>query len=719
MRQNWKLEFSDPDCTHSDTCGCLLTINGISTKTHDVKWTGVSGTLSQQYREAAGYINSLDLSGTDVKPDTEVEYFKSQLKKNSTVTPIPNPFPGDRPSWPESVELSEPDPRVTQALRRADFRYLRDRFPFLGLSWQQVRDTVWSHPVYEVASLQALCLRTQSMAHWALGKTNGSRHVLASASGIWPHKLARSLLTIARDDVGDKPRDALRHLSEAQDHLYRLMKIDLEEKEVVPFSLNPLQGMYLGSSNGNNRGESKEIPPSENQPFKVKVKPKGKKIDTFEQDIAAILDFLATGKEPSIEFLQPLKVENFFSRVKPFDPEELASWREKLRVFTIPNSIYILLEKLVSRLRHLKERGHVIQIGRPWARGGADIIAECLGINKYNCFFPEIVEGDIKNFDQTVLEIFVNLYWSTMNIHLDPNSEDFPIFEKICKFLLRNMIQRITKIFASIWVIVKGGVPSGAYNTSHMDSWIMALYFCLFCVYQVHNAPENHREELEWDLFKIVRLVVYGDDHLYRKGLGIGSHYFSGKAFADYMMKHFNVVVRDLRDGIPFCSEEMHGWLVSVGASFLKHQFVLNKEKGEGQPTFLPYRESWEFLLRAVWGRITRPRDHIDVLLSILGHAYGTYASNKDAYVRLHLFYVELLEEVDDLENLEATMIARMTPDDIKKIRQIGLSPEELVSGFPTWDNLVSKNIVDRRYQDTTSLPMDLADTVDINEWFF
>jgi len=241
----------------------------------------------------------------------------------------------------------------------------------------------------------------------------------------------------------------------------------------------------------------------------------------------------------------------------------------------------------------------------------------------------------------------------------------------------------------------------------------MVIYFTLFCVYQMMTAPPEDQEELEAQFMLIIRLIVYGDDHLYNKGVGKAADYFSGQRFAAFMKKHFDVTIRDLKDGIPFCSEAKDGQIVKWGATFLKHQFVLNLNKAEGQPVFLPFRESREYIVRAVWGRITRPRDEIDVLLSILGHAYGTYGSNRDAYDRLFLIYSELLISLGDaLNDVPALMMARMTYDDLKKLRQAGLTAEELLAGFPTWETLQTKNIFDELYQDISGVPFSLSDDI-------
>lgn len=442
-----------------------------------------------------------------------------------------------------------------------------------------------------------------------------------------------------------------------------------------------------------------------------------KKIDTFEQEIDAILEYLRTGKEPNIPWVTPPKDENFVGFDKQISDEKWIAWREKLRVFNIPCSIYILMERLVSHIRMFRERGWVIRIGHRWSHGGADTIAKCLGVTLDTAWICQMCEGDARLYDQTVVEQWVNLYWSTMANFVDPRSEDYEIFEQIVKFLLKNMIIRITQLFGSVWGFVKGGVPSGAYNTSHMDSWIMAMYFMLFAIYQVNTAPEDEREALELELLTIIMIIVYGDDHLYNKGSGLGAIYFSATNFKSFMKKFFNVEMREVKDGIPFCSKTVHGWIMNWGSTFLKHQFVVNENKNPGQPNFLPFRESREYLVRAIWGRVTRPRDCIDTMLSIIGHAYGTYASNRDAYIRLQLLYGELLIESDVQDNYQEVMKSRITLDDLKKLRQMGLSVEEIVSGFPTWNTLEQKNIVDESYQDITLTDLESVMDLDDCSW--
>jgi len=88
---------------------------------------------------------------------------------------------------------------------------------------------------------------------------------------------------------------------------------------------------------------------------------------------------------------------------------------------------------------------------------------------------------------------------------------------------------------------------------------------------------------------------------------------------------------------------------------------------------FLPFRESREFMIRAIWGRETKSRDGFDVLLSTIGHAYGTYASNKDAYKRLLYLYEELVKEMKIPYGQTLRQVhSRISRNDLKKTSTAG-----------------------------------------------
>jgi len=703
MFKNFEVTFSDPTCQHHENCGCSVIVSGKSPVLEGLRVESSEGTATERYFDCANQIE-MWLQGTDPVQGSEVvnevAYFRSLLPRDSNVTLIASPSAENRIHFPDSAHLFSMPRLVEQALKNVDIRYFKKKFPYMSVSWTFLEREVWNSN-YHTVSLFALALRKLSAYHWCFGKTNGRPHVYAMMANLYPRKFATACASVARPRMKGQQVEPMRFAKDALDHMYRLMKVDLSCPTHVPFSLRPLSNMYLGASAGRTGDVSWTMKPTEEMPHPVKVSSAGKKIEHYEQYFTEILEYLRTGKEPVIDWTLPPKNENGFTFTKQLSDEEWAVIEEKVRVFNIPSGIYIMLERLVSQFRHLKERGWAIRVGHKWSRGGADTLARCLGITKDNALWKILVEGDILKFDQGVIEDIINLYYSTMQIH-QSDSEDKKIFERITKFLLKVMLNRVTRLFGDIWGIIRGGVPSGAYNTSHLDSWVMLFYFCIFCVYTLTTVQDlDEREKLEMEFLATVKVVVYGDDHLYNKGVGLSSHYFSGVAFANFLKVHFNVILRDLNDGVSFLSQVKDGWITNRGATFLKHQFVENPEKSPGQPQFLPFRESREFLVRAVWGRETRSRDEIDVLLSILGHAYGTYASNRDAYDRLHLFYSEIVSCIGP-DNLQARLLERVSNEDLKKIRQLGMTPEELVAGFPTWDVLVQKNIYDSTYQDTT-----------------
>jgi len=246
-----------------------------------------------------------------------------------------------------------------------------------------------------------------------------------------------------------------------------------------------------------------------------------------------------------------------------------------------------------------------------------------------------------------------------------------------------------------------------------MDSWIMAMYFFLFGVWTGTVVRVEEKEAYEDELINVVAAIFYGDDHLWNKGDGVTSRYLTCERFAKFCEKYLGVQIRDLRGNLPFCSKTFGGWLVHEGATFLQHQFILNpyKKRYPDQPDFLPFRETREFLIRAVWGRETRIRTPIDVVQSIIGHAYGTYAGNYDAYVRLRLMFHSLVRQTGITPGvLIRQSMDQATVEDLKKLRQLGVTADEILRGFPSFDTLIKKNTMDWDYHNNIRDEIDVGD---------
>jgi len=181
----------------------------------------------------------------------------------------------------------------------------------------------------------------------------------------------------------------------------------------------------------------------------------------------------------------------------------------------------------------------------------------------------------------------------------------------------------------------------------------------------------------------------------------LGQLHFNIYRFSAFLKDYFDMDLRDHKNGISFMSKVFQGWLSKKGATFLRHHAVENPVKGDGQSISLPFRESREIMPRVIWGREVKIRDPIDIMMSCIGHAWGTYGSNKDAYDRIKGLFMHLtLAYKGDCQNLLLERIARCSNASIRQMRVMGITPEIVASGFPSWEQIVSHNIVDPAYQD-------------------
>jgi len=627
--------------------------------------------------------------------DAGEAYITGALRANGNITLIPDPVGNS--GLPQSTSPSSVHPDIVTAVKLADLHYLRWFAKKFNLGFDPPPVTflekwVWTES-REVAPLSAIIWRKYSIFSNTMGTLNGRPFVTAAMDELFDtNKLANTIVT--QDRLVHKPpalaANALKVLPQALQYLeFALQAKAMPSK---PLTLLSLLKMFLGASSGQNQGPNKKIDVNGTQ---IRVTTEGKKIMTFEDDVKVIIQFLVYGIKPPVFWKITPKLENFFSWAHQQVAEDFESWKRKLRVFVIPSSVFVLMERLVSLPRMLSQRGKLIQIGHKWSYGGMQRLARILGIDLKNCRVPGFVEGDVKNFDQSVCAIFVDLYFSTMLKGEDPTTEDYKMKERVIKFLLENILNRVTHLYGKLWGIQTGGVPSGCFNTSHMDSWVMSLYFYLFASYQIMIAPDHLKVRLEEHLMNVMAIIVYGDDHVYWKGVDPElSPWFSGDRFVRFMKDHFDVVIRDLLDGVPFVSDVEAGYIVNRGMTFLRHQAIINPDhKRPKQPDFLPFREAREYWIRAIYGRETRMRDPLDFLLSLIGHGYGTYASNECAYVGLFLMYNATIKLCGiDVESRLGSAFDGLTPQNIAHLRQKGITRDEIVRGFPSFDTLRTKN---------------------------
>jgi len=355
--------------------------------------------------------------------------------------------------------------------------------------------------------------------------------------------------------------------------------------------------------------------------------------------------------------------------------------------------------------RMMLERGHNISVGMKWSRGGGDKLAERLGVKRGREWQRVFGDGDFDALDQNIHYIFIQLFYWMGGVYFKKDHKDYEIMMRIIKFLAQTVSARLVRFFQHLVAVVVGKMPSGCWMTSHGDSWIVLLWFFIFGIMQILKAPLHKRAYLENCLVvRIIILIVYGDDHILSNDRDETAELFSEEQFMHWCTTYLKVTIRDARSDVPFCVQTRNGYKTSPGIVYLKHFMVRNREVSHGQSYYLPFRDMCDYQIKCVWGKECKDRDIYDFLLSTLGHAYGTYASNYDAYSWLrhaHVAAIDTLGAGKYVESLGEAMDRGHTNSDfMKKMRQADISMQEIFGGYPTWETLVAKNTYDSAYHE-------------------
>jgi len=661
------------------------------------------------------------LDGTHVVPclgDHELLRLHAKMVKNGNMIPVAPPVP--ELSYPSTGDFVPPNEDVKECFRRADLDYLTEKMKtkvYGPKSYEEFRNQVWTQATdwrdaqgrWQPISLLNLGLRPESMYNACFGLRNGHPCCVTAVENLFPHKFADTVLKMDRPVHKPLPQSeaATKFLDKALKLMYH--HLDTEKyfgKFKIPVSFDRIENISLGTSAGLNKAghrERREIIERGVRSVLI-VDASAKKLEMLENDINFTINWMLDpdAPDPMVMWKVVEKDENFYS-LEYYTPEEWHNRMMKLRLYLIPSSNFILAERLVSVDRMKLEHGKFIQVEHKHPHGGMDRLARCLKVTSLNEWKKILVEGDIKNMDQSTNEWLINLFYSYGLIYDDPNGPDYDVRKRIIKMLIRQISIRFTHLFGPTWAAVTGGVPSGIFNTSHMDSWIVTLYLMLFVTFQMMTADPKDFDKLEEAALYLFAAIVYGDDHVYNKTEDeLCQSYFSGVAFSNFMKTYFDVDIRDMRDGVSFLSSSRNGKLVVRGMTFLKHQAVLNPHKislTDAQPRYLPFRESFEYFIRIAWGKHNKVRTLFDVILSCIGHAYGTYASNHDAYVGIHAIYKNAMDMLGVPEcQILSQVVADLPEDDFKDLRRKGISREELLNGFPAWETLIRKNELNEPY---------------------
>jgi hypothetical protein len=618
------------------------------------------------------------------------------------------------PVVPREMPLLSPEPSILMCYREYDYWYMNRicYFPkqfFVDNIWLTSRWSTFagvSRSDTAVKSLTILAMRAQSAFNSAFAGNQSGDYVFRSLEGLHTGKLAMSLAKFDRPtrDLNEYGKSIAHLLPLALQRMYQFMGVDdkFQSERFDPSFVR--YDTPTASSSGARSGVKHSFMIGE---LKVKISPMGRKLEQREyayQEYKRMVQEAKEGMVPRLHdeaWIVSPKSE-VFTRIGK-TPAEMAIALEKLRHYNIGFYSGYLLEVHVFKVRQLYERGKMIRIGMKWWYGGAQQLYDDLQGGDDDM---EYSDGDVKNYDMSVKRVLMEFYVSSAALYYKRDGE-YSTYMRMLETAMMYLTRRITHMYGDSWRVIIGGMPSGAYVTSHGDSWILALMFWWFVEHLCNESPAMRILINKWFSRGKILIVVYGDDHIIGAHKSI-SHLINETQFARWLRKFLDMEVRDVTHNIPLLSEPTgNGGLKVKGVVFLKRYLIRRtSEMPSDLPNVLCYRPTWQYYHKIPFGSGSR-RTMADLVLSSLGNAYDTMGTNTHAYQFLRFVYSYCMSTPSmvgkNIEEIYRESFELNDRNDMTRVmRKMGITADELKSGFPSLTDLWNKNRSDpgrRAYQ--------------------
>jgi hypothetical protein len=241
--------------------------------------------------------------------------------------------------------------------------------------------------------------------------------------------------------------------------------------------------------------------------------------------------------------------------------------------------------------------------------------------------------GDFSALDTTIKASLLQLY-SAFSDYYYKKSGEYYVFKKFLSIACENLTFKCVHFFDNIWRMVYGVMPSGAYETSHGDSWIVSFIYMQYLVAIGDKFPHIKQQIMEQFDLLCLRVVVYGDDSILCVPDFL-AEYVNIYGFSEFVSEFYQMTMRDLEQTSDFCSipNVRTGGIAKYGAVFLSRYFVKRESvtNRTDVPAVLPYREFRKIQKKYAFGSGEKrtPRDHV---LAALGMVYDSMGTNLRAY---------------------------------------------------------------------------------------
>jgi len=561
------------------------------------------------------------------------------------------------------------------------------------------------HETKESFSLLSLAAREVSGFNSAFGMIHGRPRVIASCENLEGEKVRQVMMSHSRpsDIMTDGLRKVLEIVPSALDLMYEAWGLTGQINSQKP-KLDPgrMDDMYLGASAGKYFEQAKEFDLGYQDGIQVKLirKMGAQSVHAHTAVLERIKSHIKDGEDlpPSISVTN-IKSEYYFSKgEKQKDEATFAKWKMKARTYEIVDKLLVEIERLTMTTRSILEKSGPrasIAIGSKWTKGGAQHFMNYFKVKFGEEWKRASGDGDIDKLDQSIHYIWLQFFVTMGGVYADSSHPDYSWYMSMVAECAKRLSVRLVHFFADLWAIVIGKMPSGAWMTSHGDSWIMALWYFCFLIMEIFSEPDlKKRSDLMEQAIEAF-FKVYGDDSISAADRLSGTHLrFNYENFNEWLQKYLLVRARDVRKDVEWCASVRNGRLNNDSIVFLKQYIIRNHLESSTQ--YLPFRPIDEYQMKAVWGREPKDRDIYDFMMSVLGHAYGTNGTNFEAWWWLRCVFLASCEGRDMTKSL-MTVQDRVNQDgsEIKKMRMRGIEVKDLANGFPSWSDLVSRNEYD------------------------
>mmetsp|Transcript_66033 Transcript_66033/g.59297 ORF Transcript_66033/g.59297 Transcript_66033/m.59297 type:complete len:763 (+) Transcript_66033:145-2433(+) len=366
----------------------------------------------------------------------------------------------------------------------------------------------------------------------------------------------------------------------------------------------------------------------------------------------------------------------------------------KVRIYLIPTTTFYKISKMVHGYRQIIERGDLIQIGINWWNGGAYRFANRF---RYNSKRHIRCEGDFRGLDTSLKMHYLMLYVVSSDYYYNKEG-DYDIYKAFLKIVASNLSVRVTHLHSGLWRIMAGMMPSGAYETSHGDSWIVALIFFQYFVYTMIRYPE--KEAIIMNSLKSgdIDLAIYGDDFHWMIPESLHSCMNIDKLH-DFVSTYLEMQMRDTKTLYRFLSvpDNVTGSLAVTGATYLSRYFIHVRDLdvvAKQTSLVVPYRDFYKTANKFAFG-LGYARNIKDHILASIGMAYDTFGTNFVAYSFCKFMFDELVKKMGTSFDYLYEYLGTTGKDISGVLRKVGVSPDQLKEGFPSRSKLLSMHSLD------------------------